>query len=224
MKKLTIIICLLLTSLTNVVAQDFILLETLIDNHKTLSDKLKKRNMVEAAVAVETQQVENNSSDMKEIVKKLSNRMEGALENVQFAADVAVLTSKAIKVTQRSIEIADYALKLAPKNPEIVLEGANVVDRIGQQVNTVVKLAGMVVTNGVGVSLATNEQRMQFCMIVRDCLATMEGILYNYELYCWVSSVNNNSSERIFEILKGWNDKGSFDKTVKMLDRMKLNI
>jgi len=178
-KILTLILSLicLTTSLQAQDAKRFIVLETLIQSHKSLSNKLQDRCTIDASVLGATIILTDNTEEYQDIIKTMQKRIEGAFANVQFASDLAVLTSMAVKTAQLSTDAVDTALDNLGNQPFIIPMTTYAVQRSGQCINTIYKLISMVATAGTGVVLATNEDRAQFCFIIRSKLLEIQDIM-----------------------------------------------
>ena len=211
-KILTLILC--LTCLTaSLQAQDvkrFIVLETLIQSHKSLSNKLRDRCTIDASVFGATTIVTDRSEEYQDIIKTMQKRIEGSFANVQFAADLAVLTSMAVKTAQLSTDAVDTALDNLGGNPFIIPLTTYAVQRSGQCINTIYKLIAMVATAGTGVVLATNEDRAQFCFIIRSKLLEIQDIMNTLMRMSIgndiISFGDDGDHQRIRRIMRGGKD------------------
>ena len=117
MKKLLTILLLIAATTTIVRADNFIVLEALISSHKSLSNKLRARTTAEAAVTVATKNTADETDSYKDIIIDMQNRVEGAFSNVQFAADLAVLTNMAVKTADMCTDGIGHAIDQSLKHP-----------------------------------------------------------------------------------------------------------
>lgn len=191
-------------------AYRFVVLETLISNHKSLSNKLKERGLIEASVMAATDITTDHTEDYQDIIKTMQKRIEGSFANVQFAADLASLTSMAVKTAQKSANAVDYALENIVGNPLIIPATVHVVERSGQCINTIYKLVSMVASAGTGIVLATNEDRTQFCFIIRSKLLEIQYLMDSLMQVTMgsnlISTGNSGDHQRIRQILMGIKD------------------
>ena len=203
-----------------VAADNILVLEGLIESHKTLSNRLKNRSTVEGTVAVATNRQTNITDDYENDVVSMQKRIEGAFASVQFTADLAVLTSMAIKTTKLSTRAIDAALDAVGDNPLIIFAAEQALNRSGQCIQSIYKLMAMVVGSGTGVVLATNEDRTQFCFMVRTKLLEIQDIMYEllavanrmehrFERY----DENNMRARQILDILSGAKHEEAYKKT-----------
>jgi len=205
-------------------AESFIVLEALIQNHKTLSNRLKERVGIETGVLAATTLVEENTDDYQDIIKTMQNRVEGSFANVHFAADLAVLTMMAVKTAQKSSDAVDLALDKVGDNPLLIPATAEVVNRSGQCISNIYKLVSMVATAGTGVVLATNEDRTQFCFMIRSNLLEIQHMMAALTRMAITEPSIFNQREspdvaRIQSILQGSQDGEAKQMAAELIDR-----
>ena len=78
---------------TRTSAQDFIVIEALIENHKVLSDKMAERNKLETGILGTAVLNKQETEQYHTVLDQLKKRFSGAFSNLTFAADVANLTT-----------------------------------------------------------------------------------------------------------------------------------
>ena len=142
MKKIFILLLAALMMVGNIHAQDdtsvyrFAVLEALIANHKALSNRLRDRTEIDAAVTIGTYRTTDETENYEDIVCTMQKRIEGAQASVQFALDLASLTSMAVKTAQLSTDAVESALNRIGDNPLIIEATAHVIRQSGISINT----------------------------------------------------------------------------------------
>ena len=153
---------------TQIYAQDYILVETLIKGHKELSDKLKKRIPIESSVLGTHYLLEEQDKKYDALTDTLSQRMGSKITDASLVPEVVRLTMEA----QAALRVAD---KTYSKALEMMLVYPFVYDMIvelnqgmSNRINEIYKLTAMVVTNGLKVSLGTAEQRYVYLNVINN--------------------------------------------------------
>ena len=223
MKRLTTIIITLLFLAAPVAAESFVVLEALVQSHKSMSNKLRDRNNIEISVLGATNMTTNRTEEYQDNIIEMQKRIEGSFASVQFASDLAVLSSMAVKVARLSEDAVDFALDNATDNPLIIPATVKVVERTGQCVNTIYRLVAMVASSGTGVVLATNEDRTQFCFMIRTKLyeiqQMMESLLQMSLGTDFIKMGNTLRHRQLREILNGSQHGIAADKVGEMIDQ-----
>ena len=224
MKKLLTILLLIAATTTIVRADNFIVLEALISSHKSLSNKLRARTTAEAAVTVATKNTADETDSYKDIIIDMQNRVEGAFSNVQFAADLAVLTNMAVKTADMCTDGIGHAIDQSLKHPILLPYADYAVTSLGVHINGIYKLIAMVVTGGTGVVLATNEDRTQFCFMIRTKLQEIQNIArelkmmtYRYEMFGNIA--NEKDVQGVVDVLRGSKMGEAKEKAVNILSK-----
>lgn len=220
MKKFLIIL-LTFASTVAVQADNLLVLEALIANHKSLSNKLRNRGLIEGSLTVATKNTTNETDDYKVIISDMQNRVEGAFSNVQFYADLAVLTNMAIKTADVCTNGIGRAIDKSIEHPILLPYASYALDIMGMHINGIYKLIAMVATGGAGVVLATNEDRTQFCFMIRTKLMEIQRIAqemkmmtYRCEMFGGVSETQVN---KMMEVMKGSLIQEAHDKALEVL-------
>ena len=153
---------------TQIYAQDYILVETLIKGHKEISDKLKKRIPIESSVLGTHYLLEEQDKKYDALTDTLSQRMGSKITDASLVPEVVHLTMEA----QAALRVAD---KTYSKALEMMLVYPFVYDMIvelnqgmSNRINEIYKLTAMVVTNGLKVSLGTAEQRYVYLNVINN--------------------------------------------------------
>ena len=223
MKKLLTILLLIAATTTIVRADNFIVLEALISSHKSLSNKLRARTIAEAAVTVATKNTADETDSYKGIITDLQNRVEGAFSNVQFVADLAVLTNMAVKTADMCTDGIGHAIDQSLKHPILLPYADYAVTSLGVHINGIYKLIAMVVTGGTGVVLATNEDRTQFCFMIRTKLQEIQNIARELKMMTYrcemFGGIEQQEVQGVIDILKGSKMGEARDKTVNILSK-----
>lgn len=205
------------------VVTQFVVLETLIENHKTLSNQLRKRSIVDAAVAVETIGVENRTTEYEHIVDTLQKRVEGVFSGVQFGLEITNLSMLAVKTADLSTDAVSLAADVGTRYPLAWLYGAQALTESGRVISDIYKLVAMVAGGGSGVVLATNEDRTQFCFMIRSKILHLQNVMAALSRNCRAmeygfyqpSPQTTVSQEHIIR---------AFEETVLDIERLKAGI
>ena len=213
----------IIASTTTVQADNFLVHEALIANHKSLSGKLRNRSLAEASVTVATKNTTDETDDYKGIISDMQNRVEGAFSNVQFYADLAVLTNMAVKTADMCTDGIGRAIEKSVKFPILLPYADYGVRMLGVHINGIYKLIAMVVTGGTGVVLATNEDRTQFCFMIRTKLQEIQSLAQELKMLTYKCEMGIGFSDaeiqQTVEVLLGSKMEESRNKAVEVLNR-----
>ena len=181
MKKMIFILMGLWMAVSQIQAQvtEFLVLEALISNHKTLSNKLRDRITVDGSLALLTDIVADSTDVYRDDIVTMQKRVEGALSGVQFASEIAYLTMTAGDVAQHLASAMDEAIRVSYKHPTLLEMTVLSTQEAGNLIGDIYKLVSMVAGGSTGVVLATNENRSQFCQMVRDKLMRLDNVARN---------------------------------------------
>ena len=201
----------------------FAVLEALIANHKALSNRLRDRRDIDMTVTVATYRTTDETDNYEEMVRTMQQRIEGAQSNVQFSLDLASLTSMAVKTAQLSSDAVGYALDKAGDNPLIIDATVQVVNQTASCINTIYKLVAMAASSGSNVVLATNEDRTQFCFIIRTQLQRIQNLMKSLLHFTGgtglIRSIQTGESRQIREILEGSKDVDAYREAAARIER-----
>lgn len=229
MKKILIMWMMMVGAVMPVMSQaldvvtEFVVLETLIDNHKKLSNQLRNRSIVDAAVAVETIAVENRTTDYENMVDTLQKRVEGVFSGVQFGLELANLTLLAVKVADTSTDAVSLAADVGTRYPLAWIYGAHALEESGRVISDIYKLVAMVASGGTGVVLATNEDRTQFCFMIRSKILRLQDIMSRLSRNCRAMEYGLFlPSEQT--VVTEEHIRQALEKTVLDLDRLKARL
>lgn len=207
-------------------ATDFLLLETLIVNHKKHSDKLKERIARDAAVLGAEMLVETSNDEYEEVTKSLSARMGTLLTNASFVIEVGILTDRAIEAGELIGKAYSKAGDVLIYHPDLLTAAVQINNQCLQKIKDIAKIVALVITGGTGVSLATPEQRKQFCNMVRERIDWIIVNMNNLYRQCTMIEIqdkcNGNGiynydaldSKRMREIM--------FNRAAKRIENIKL--
>lgn len=205
MKRIISLFILITVAALNVKAENILILEELIQCHKTLSNKLRKRAREEEAVTALTLITTNNTNDYKVIVEDNQNRVEGAFASVQFMADIVYLTRMAANTAEMCTKYIGRAIEKSVQHPVLLLYADQALSMTGMHIEGIYKLMVMVATSGTNVVLANNEERTQFCFMIRTKLEAIQNIVnelktvtYRYELFGGERFSKNDDIEAVF--------------------------
>lgn len=200
----------------------FAVLEALIANHKALSNRLRDRRDIDMTVTVATYRTTDETDNYEEMVRTMQQRIEGAQSNIQFSLDLASLTSMAVKTAQLSSDAVGYALDKAGDNPLIIDATVQVVNQTASCINTIYKLVAMAASSS-NVVLATNEDRTQFCFIIRTQLQRIQNLMKSLLHFTGgtglIRSIQTGESRQIREILEGSKDVDAYREAAARIDR-----
>lgn len=200
----------------------FAVLEALIANHKALSNRLRDRRDIDMSVTVATYRTTDETDNYEEMVRTMQQRIEGAQSNIQFSLDLASLTSMAVKTAQLSSDAVGYALDKAGDNPLIIDATVQVVNQTASCINTIYKLVAMAASSS-NVVLATNEDRTQFCFIIRTQLQRIQNLMKSLLHFTGgtglIRSIQTGESRQIREILEGSKDVDAYREAAARIDR-----
>ena len=154
----------------------------------------------------------------------MQNRVEGAFSNVQFAADLAVLTNMAVKTADMCTDGIGHAIDQSLKHPILLPYADYAVTSLGVHINGIYKLIAMIVTGGTGVVLATNEDRTQFCFMIRTKLQEIQNIarelkMMTYRCEMFGNIANEKDVQGVVDILRGSKMGEAKDKAVNILSK-----
>lgn len=167
--------------------QDFVLLELLINYHKSHSDNLKQRGVndgIKTSVAVIEK---NNTEKYMDVAEKVSERMGTLYSYLTFAAEMTRITALAKEVGEMEGIAISLAIDGNVFDPRIMPRMIELQKDFGTMTKKIVDLTVYVVSSGLGVTMATQEQRKEFTQILSRELYAMRSKLYGFINYTrWV--------------------------------------
>lgn len=203
---------------THTSAQDFIVIEALIENHKVLSDKMAERNKLETGLLGTAVMNKQETEQYHTVLDQLKKRFSGAFSNLTFAADVANLTTLGYKAIQSMENAVSEGIKMSVQFPMLMPVGTEMLSLIGDQIEDIVKLGGMVLSNGTGVVLATNEERTQFTFMMREKIERIKALADNYNELCFFLRVFGiNDKETTNEVYRELSGQKVLEKYYELL-------
>lgn len=211
--------------MTTACAQDFILLELLIKNHKERSNKLKSRSVLRTEGYGTTVIEKNKTEAYEDVLDKLSNRMGGLMSYAAFAADVYVLEQLAEEVVSLESKAVQLTGDAALFDQSLVNVGLNIQNEFSKMIGRITKRCIYLVSSGLGVTMATQEQRKQFTDQTGEDLRQMRNILRNYiqfgAMRKTVNPAENGNNEelrhRFMEAVESFRQK-SFENTLRLIE------
>ena len=212
--------------MTTACAQDFILLELLIKNHKERSNKLKSRSVLRTEGYGTTVIEKNKTEAYEDVLDKLSNRMGGLMSYAAFAADVYVLEQLAEEVVSLESKAVQLTGDAALFDQSLVNVGLNIQNEFSKMIGRITKRCIYLVSSGLGVTMATQEQRKQFTDQTGEDLRQMRNILRNYIQFGAMRKTvnpaengnNKKSRNRFMEAVESYRQK-SFENTLKLIEK-----
>ena len=212
--------------MTTACAQDFILLELLIKNHKERSNKLKSRSVLRTEGYGTTVIEKNKTEAYEDVLDKLSNRMGGLMSYAAFAADVYVLEQLAEEVVSLESKAVQLTGDAALFDQSLVNVGLNIQNEFSKMIGRITKRCIYLVSSGLGVTMATQEQRKQFTDQTGEDLRQMRNILRNYIQFGAMRKTvnpaengnNEESRNRFMEAVESYRQK-SFENTLKLIEK-----
>lgn len=220
-RKMIILICMAFMGLQTIQADSKLVLESLILNHIRLSNRLQSRNAIETSVMGATNITTNRTDDYEVILDDLHTRVAGAFSNIQFAADIAILTTQTVKTAKLCEDAIDKAIDISLKHPGILIQATQALNETGMYIKSMYKLLAMVVTGGTGLVLANNEDRTQFCFMIRTKLMCIQSIMNNLIQLTEVIKFNDlyNKENGNLDVLKGSRMKQAKERALKSLSK-----
>lgn len=214
------------TVMSTVRAQDFILLELLIKNHKDRSNKLRSRSTLRTEGYGTTVIAKNKTVEYDEVISKLSNRMGGLMSYAAFAADVYALEQLAEEVVNLESKAVQLTGDAALFDQSLVNVGLNIQNEFSKMIGRITKRCIYLVSSGLGVTMATQEQRKQFTDQTGEDLRQMRNILRNYIQFGAMRKTvnpaengnNKKSRNRFMEAVESYRQK-SFENTLKLIEK-----
>ena len=211
--------------MTTACAQDFILLELLIKNHKERSNKLKSRSVLRTEGYGTTVIEKNKTEAYEDVLDKLSNRMGGLMSYAAFAADVYVLEQLAEEVVSLESKAVQLTGDAALFDQSLVNVGLNIQNEFSKMIGRITKRCIYLVSSGLGVTMATQEQRKQFTDQTGEDLRQMRNILRNYIQFGAMRKTvnpaengnNEESRNRFMEAVESFRQK-SFENTLRLIE------
>ena len=211
--------------MTTACAQDFILLELLIKNHKERSNKLKSRSVLRTEGYGTTVIEKNKTEAYEDVLDKLSNRMGGLMSYAAFAADVYVLEQLAEEVVSLESKAVQFTGDAALFDQSLVNVGLNIQNEFSKMIGRITKRCIYLVSSGLGVTMATQEQRKQFTDQTGEDLRQMRNILRNYIQFGAMRKTvnpaengnNEESRNRFMEAVESYRQK-SFENTLRLIE------
>lgn len=211
---------------TTVAAQDFVLLELLIQNHKIRSNKLNKRGNLKAEGYGLTLIEKNKTQNYEDVVDQLSNRMGGLMSYVAFAADVYALEQLAEEVVRLEKKAIKLTGEASSTDQGLADTGMKIQNEFTDMISRITTRCIYVVTSGLGVSMATQEQRKQFTDQTGEDLRKMRNILRNFVHFGEMKMIANparngndaHSREMLMQAIENYR-KEAFQKTLKLIDK-----
>lgn len=211
--------------MTTACAQDFILLELLIKNHKERSNKLKSRSVLRTEGYGTTVIEKNKTEAYEDVLDKLSNRMGGLMSYAAFAADVYVLEQLAEEVVSLESKAVQLTGDAALFDQSLVNVGLNIQNEFSKMIGRITKRCIYLVSSGLGVTMATQEQRKQFTDQTGEDLRQMRNILRNYIQFGAMRKTvnpaengnNEESRNRFMEAVESYRQK-SFENTLRLIE------
>lgn len=171
------------TSCNSCFATDFGLLEMLIAAHKNQSNKLAEKNGLDGSLLLLGSSERSKSEEYEELCKNMGKRMSDVLSYATFAADmvsIATLTKDVILLEEKAIS---YSVKYGVASPKIALKAIELQQEFKIMTEDIANLTIFTVTSGVGVAMATQEQRKQFIDFIYTRLYSMKRRISNFLFY-----------------------------------------
>ena len=200
-----------------VAAQDYVFIEQLIKSHKELSNKLRDRVAVESATLASHYLLEEADKKYEGVTDTLSNRMSSSLTDASLLADVARLTNDAIQAYNASERTYEKAFDLILKYPFIQEQMAELNLGVADRLVEIYRIAAMVATNGLKVSLGTPQQRYAFLTTIDERICWIaQNMNKFYGFLKMVEQFGNNS----FKILPPMDAEAIYQRSLRHIDRM----
>lgn len=171
-------------TLSNVVstvyAQDLLVLEALIANHKIRSNALRNRAALIGQGAGLATIEKERGEEYDEVLDILSNRFGGMVANITFGADIAaigVMTKDVTELEGKAFRITSNAFI---DNQDLFVIGLGVNREFTNILKRMAWRIAYVVSSGLSVTMATPEQRKQFTTQTSEDLRDMRDLLRSF--------------------------------------------
>lgn len=206
-------------------AQDHFVLNLLVENCKDISDRLMARTAADAAVVGSTTLLENETAEYEDVLNHLDKRLDNVLTDVNFAADVAILTDKTVRTADLMIKAFDKGLDTAAEYPELldVVIGAEKVTE-GVIVD-IYKIIAKVTSLGLKVNLATPEQRKTFLNMIDERVTYLADTMRELMRICYMRSSlgpSGGMDTYLKELLEGKGEELILNRAKRRIDNLEL--
>lgn len=151
-------------------ASDYPLLEMLIENHKKQSDRLRDRTLERGLLVTAALLEKDASGDYTEVAEKLAKKGGDIVSYLAFGVEMAKALADVADLADLEIKAVDRSLEVGSSHPYILLKAAAVEYQVGEILKEVTRYTYYVATSSIGVTLATQEQRMMFVSNIKDAL------------------------------------------------------
>lgn len=215
MKRLLILLLIICITPLYVNADDFILIEALIKNHKELSNKMLTRVGVDASFTASHLMLEEVDREYHEVHTTLGNRNSSVLTDANLVVELARLTDKVVKAEQVSELAYKQASNLFFKYPYMIDVMAAATGQMGQRIIEIIRITGAVITGGLKVSLGTPEQRLQYLNMIDERIQWIFDTMIKIVRHC-----NMLETMELTKVIKPLDEKIIFQYSLKRIDKM----
>ena len=190
MKRLIVtilIMAVLLPARADTIMPDYITLDRLVAGHITQSNRLKER-VAEVTLSVVQSEDECAKSDKyTEMAHKVRDRMGTVLSYLTFANDMLKVLRLMKEVAELEIAVVGDIVNDNIKYPTLLAEAVIMEDEVGRKIATVTRYAYFTLAGETGITMATQENRMEFVNTMIKYLTEIRFILYNFREHAyWV--------------------------------------
>ena len=165
-------------------AADYPLLEFLIENHKKQSNRLltrvEERGLLVAAALLE----KDTSGDYTQVAKSLANKGGNVLSYITFGVEMGKVVMDVVDLGKLEASVISRAIEVSKEHPYILVTAADVEYQVGEILAEVTRNSYFVLSSSLGVTLATQEQRMEFVNTIKGALWRIKYRLNNLLWEC----------------------------------------
>lgn len=156
------------------------MLELLIVNHKQTSNKLKERVESGGLKLGSAMIAKDEHLETTDVIKEVERRMGDLMSYAVFASDMLHITNLVKECGELELQAAELIIKNNIKYPNLVREGFLLEEDFGNMVSRITDECVYIVSAGLGVTMATQEQRQQFTSQIKGMLTEMRSRLKWY--------------------------------------------
>lgn len=213
----------LVTAVMPVQATEYLFLEYMISNHKARSNRLLERVGVDGAATVKYNDVTNVTTDYEDVRQTMDTRYGfGWLDALGLGTQALELVRQVDDYFKLTDQAFDMVAEQMDRFPEVMDCAIYIQTRNGQRIVDIYKIVAQVVTTGVKIALATNEQRFLFLDLIRQNLHFMCRDMQELIHLCMLMEHTppmEPDTVGVDALLKQINQR-AFDKANQVIDRI----
>lgn len=165
-------------------ATDYFTLEALIKNHKRQSDRLAARTAERLALTDTGRQEKDTNSVYTNVAKELSKRTGDLLGYMTFGADMVNIALQIDKLVDLETKVIDNVIETSKDHPYILIVAADIEYEVGERLAEVARYSYYVLSASVGITLATQADRLAFTSTIKGALTGIRNRLWDLKQEC----------------------------------------